>query len=147
VGQYWELCWQRNHAPAGLANQPGSALSHSSAQAGSTQNVILLDAQSLYPGNSDVLASFVSIPSTSVKSGASMAVSSLKMHKYVWGGIAIFIAFAASFPLAILRVSQTSKFAGQPFNSLTCEGAQPGQRTVTKFATCIQGASAVNPTN
>jgi len=63
---------------------------------------------------------------------------SFKMHKYVWAGVAVFAAFAASFPVAMMRVSQTDKFFGQPLNSLTCEGRLPTQRTVTQFATCTQ---------
>lgn len=67
-----------------------------------------------------------------------MQEPSIKMHKYVWGCVAIFAAFAASFPVAMMRVSQTDKFAGQPINSLTCEGQMPTQRTVTQFTTCVQ---------
>ena len=67
-----------------------------------------------------------------------MQHSSLKMHKYVWVWLAVFAAFAASFPVAMMRVSQTDKFAGQPLNSWTCEGQVPVQRTVTPFATCVQ---------
>lgn len=62
----------------------------------------------------------------------------VKMHKYVGGWVAIFAAFSASFPVAMIRVSQTDKFAGQPFNSLTCEGQMPIQRAVMQFATCTQ---------
>ena len=62
----------------------------------------------------------------------------IKMHKYIVGWVAIFAAFSVSFPVAMMRVSQTDKFAGQPLNSLTCEGQLPTQRTVTHFATCTQ---------
>lgn len=63
---------------------------------------------------------------------------SFKMHKYVWAWVAVFSAFAASFPVAMMRVSQTEKFAGQPLNSLACKGQMPTQRTVTQFASCVQ---------
>lgn len=62
----------------------------------------------------------------------------IKMHKYIAGWVAIFVVFAVSFPVAMMRVSQTDKFAGQPLNSLTCEGQMPTQRAVTQFATCTQ---------
>lgn len=74
-----------------------------------------------------------------------MQDSTIKMHKYVWGWVAIFAAFAASFPAAMMRVSQTDKFADQPLNSLTCEGQMPIQRTVTQFATCVQLKPTLNP--
>ncbi|WP_348256387.1 hypothetical protein [Leptolyngbya sp. PL-A3] len=67
-----------------------------------------------------------------------MKHSSFKMHKYVWAWVAIFAAFAASFPMAMLRVSQTEKFAGQPFKSLTCEGQSPTQQQITQFSSCAQ---------
>jgi hypothetical protein len=67
-----------------------------------------------------------------------MQYTRLKMHKYIWIGVAVFAAFAASFPIAMMRVSQTDKFSGQPLNSWTCEGQVPPQRTVTQFTTCTQ---------
>jgi hypothetical protein len=60
------------------------------------------------------------------------------MQKYVLGWIAIFVAFVASFPVAIIRVSQSEKFWGQPLNSLTCEGQMPAERSVTEFTNCTQ---------
>lgn len=64
--------------------------------------------------------------------------SSFKMHKYIWVWVAVFAAFTASFPIAMMRVSQTDKFAGQPLNSWTCQGQVPSQRAVIQFATCAQ---------
>lgn len=75
-----------------------------------------------------------------------MQNTSLKMHKYVWAWVAVFAAFAASFPIAMMRVSQTEKFTGQPLNSLTCEGQVPTQRIVTQFVTCVQPKSTSSPT-
>ena len=63
---------------------------------------------------------------------------SFKMHKYVWAWVTVFATFTVSFPVAMMRVSQTDKFVGQPLNSLTCEGQMPTQRAVTQFATCAQ---------
>lgn len=68
--------------------------------------------------------------------------STIKLHTYIWGWVAILAAFAASFPIAMMRVSQTAKFAAQPLNSWTCEGQLPPQRTVTQFATCAQKTMA-----
>jgi hypothetical protein len=42
-------------------------------------------------------------------------------------------AFAMTVPIAMLRVSSTEKFAGQPFNSQTCETASPTQRQVVNW--------------
>ena len=67
-----------------------------------------------------------------------MQYSTCKMHKYIWGWVVIFAAFAGSLPIAMMRVSQTDKFADQPLNSWTCEGQMPTQRTVTQFSTCTQ---------
>ncbi len=59
--------------------------------------------------------------------------STLKMHKYVWGLIIVMGGFVLTFPLAILRVGSTEKFAGQPFNSQTCEGKQLKERKVVSW--------------
>jgi hypothetical protein len=67
------------------------------------------------------------------------------MHKYVWIWLTVFAAFTASFPVAMMRVSQTDKFVGQPLNSLTCEGQMPTQRSITQFATCAQLKLKSNP--
>lgn len=74
-----------------------------------------------------------------------MHYPNLKMHKYIWIWLAVFAAFAASFPIAMIRVSQTDKFAGQPLNSWTCNGQVPSQRTVTQFASCVQLTPTSNP--
>lgn len=74
-----------------------------------------------------------------------MQRSTIEMHKYVWVWMAIFTALAASFPVAIMRVSATNKFAAQPMNSLTCHGQVATHRTVTQFTTCVQLKAAANP--
>lgn len=72
--------------------------------------------------------------------------STLKMHKYVWGLVIVMGGFVLTFPLAILRVSSTETFAGQPFNSKTCEGKQPKERKVVSWlATCSQMTVAPLP--
>jgi hypothetical protein len=59
------------------------------------------------------------------------------MHKYVWGWLGLWIVFLATFALAIQRVSQTPKYASQPFNSKTCDGKIPEKRVVVKWlSTC-----------
>jgi hypothetical protein len=45
-----------------------------------------------------------------------------KMHQYVLGWVAIFVAFVVSFPIAMARVSQSAKFTGQAVKSLECNG-------------------------
>jgi hypothetical protein len=64
--------------------------------------------------------------------------SIFKMHRYVWGWMAIFVAFTVSFPVAMMRVSQTPKFVGQPLKSLNCKGQSLSRKTATPFATCLQ---------
>lgn len=71
----------------------------------------------------------------------------LKMQKYVLGWIAIFVAFVASFPLAMIRVSQSEKFSGQPLNSLTCTGQVPAERSVTEFTDCTQLNATLSSTD
>lgn len=63
-------------------------------------------------------------------------MSTLKMHRYIIGWVGIVIAFSATFPIAMMRVSQTEKFAGQPFNSLTCDGQKAYQRQMVAFSDC-----------
>lgn len=67
-----------------------------------------------------------------------MKTSSLKMHKYVWALLAVFTAFVGSFPLAMMRVSQTEKFAEQHVKSLTCTGQIPDRQMVIKSTSCTQ---------
>jgi hypothetical protein len=65
-------------------------------------------------------------------------MSTLKMHRYVIGWTGLFIAFGVTLPIAMSRVSNTKKFVGQPFNSLTCEGQLTNSRAVVEFPTCAQ---------
>ncbi len=65
-----------------------------------------------------------------------------KMHWLVMGWMSVGALFTISFPVAMWRVSQTPKFAGQAFNSLNCAGKMPAERTVTTSETC---ASLVVP--
>ena len=65
-------------------------------------------------------------------------MNQFKMHQYILGGVGLFLAFAATLPIAMMRVSKTDKFAEQPFTSLTCEGQQPPGREVVTFETCAQ---------
>jgi hypothetical protein len=62
-----------------------------------------------------------------------MKNSKTQMHYIVLGLSGVMGAIAVSIPIAMSRVSQTAKFAGQPFNSQTCETANPPQRQVTSW--------------
>jgi hypothetical protein len=42
-------------------------------------------------------------------------ISARELHKYVWGLMAIFTAFALTYPIACWRVSQSEKF--RPYQS------------------------------
>jgi hypothetical protein len=62
-----------------------------------------------------------------------------KMHKYVLSLVILMGGFAGTFLTAIARVSSTEQFAGQPFNSQTCESKQVKERKVVSWlATCSQ---------
>jgi hypothetical protein len=62
-----------------------------------------------------------------------MKNSKSQMHYIVLGLTSVMGAIAVSIPIAMSRVSQTDKFAGQPFNSQTCEAINPAQRQVTSW--------------
>jgi osmotically-inducible protein OsmY len=64
--------------------------------------------------------------------------STMKMHQGVFALTGLMAIFAATFAMAIVRVSQTEKFAGQPFHSQTCESkVQSGDRKVISWrSTC-----------
>jgi hypothetical protein len=72
----------------------------------------------------------------------SIAPAISKMHWLIIGWMGIGALFTISFLIAMWRVSQTPKFAGQSFNSLDCAGKMPFERTVTTSETC---ASLVVP--
>lgn len=74
-----------------------------------------------------------------------MKHSTLPLHKYVGGWLVLLAAFAITFPVAMSRVAKSKAFPGQPFNSLTCDGQVPAQRTVTHFSSCAQLKLAVKP--
>jgi hypothetical protein len=65
-----------------------------------------------------------------------------KMHWLVMGWMGVGALFTISFPIAMLRVSQTPTFAGQSFNSFDCAGKMPTERIVTTSEEC---ASLVVP--
>ena len=50
--------------------------------------------------------------------------ASHRLHKYVIGGIGVWILFVISFPLAYWRVSETKPYQGEPFLSLSTEETQ-----------------------
>jgi hypothetical protein len=62
-----------------------------------------------------------------------MKNSTAPMHAIVLGLVGVMSAFAVTIPIAIYRVSSTPKFAGQPFNSQTCETDLPAQRQVVSW--------------
>jgi hypothetical protein len=47
--------------------------------------------------------------------------STLHLHKYVLSLVGIFLLFAVTFPIALLRVSQSEKFSGAYLKSLAPE--------------------------
>jgi|GEM_PF-4616983 len=47
-----------------------------------------------------------------------------KMHLYVLTCVGVLLAFAATFPVAYWRVSQSNKYNGTPFKSLSLEESQ-----------------------
>jgi hypothetical protein len=61
-----------------------------------------------------------------------------QLHLYIIGWMSLLIAFGITLFWAMNRVSQTEKFTAQPFNSLTCAGQSPGDRTIVTFQTCAQ---------
>jgi hypothetical protein len=67
-----------------------------------------------------------------------MERSTVWMHKYIWGWVGLFSAMVATLPIAMHRVSQTEKFAGQAVVSWTCEGKLAPEKTVTKFVHCAK---------
>jgi hypothetical protein len=63
-----------------------------------------------------------------------MQQSTARMHQGVFGLVGVMATFAVTFAIAMVRVSQTEKFAGQPFNSQTCEAKlQSGDRKVVSW--------------
>jgi hypothetical protein len=54
-------------------------------------------------------------------------ISSRELHKYVWMMVGVFVLIAATFPIALMRVSKEKKFAAYNFHlkSLTPEGKLP----------------------
>ncbi|MER3436079.1 MAG: hypothetical protein C4288_22610 [Leptolyngbya sp. ERB_1_1] len=74
-----------------------------------------------------------------------MQVSTQKMQRYVLAWVGLFVAFAATYPIAMMRVSQTQKFTGQAFNSQTCETKpQSGSRAVVSWLETCRNLS-MNP--
>ncbi len=68
-----------------------------------------------------------------------MKMSTLKMHKPILVWVGVFIAFVATLPIAMSRVSQNEKFAGQHVKSLTCEGQKPEvEGVISWIETCSQ---------
>jgi hypothetical protein len=66
-------------------------------------------------------------------------MNTLKMHKYILGWVSLFIVFGITFPIAMARVSQTEKFAGQAVKSLECNGQSQKMRAVVSWTeTCRQ---------
>jgi hypothetical protein len=61
-----------------------------------------------------------------------------KMHNYIWGWAGFQMVFAATFPVAMIRISGTQQFAQQPFSSKNCAGSNSSNRAVTSFWQCAQ---------
>ncbi|MGK7872331.1 MAG: hypothetical protein AB4426_03130 [Xenococcaceae cyanobacterium] len=47
-----------------------------------------------------------------------------QMHKYILVCVGAWLLFIATFPIAYLRVSQSGKYTGTPFKSLTWDDSQ-----------------------
>jgi hypothetical protein len=62
--------------------------------------------------------------------------STIEMHKIVLGLTGVMSIFAISIPIAMLRVSATQKFAGQPLKSQTCATQTPVTRKVLSWLEC-----------
>lgn len=83
------------------------------------------------------MASAVSVSTIAVTEVLTM--NTLKMHKYVLGWVTVFMAFGITFPIAMVRVSQTEKFTGQAIKSLECNGKSVKARSVVSWLeTCSQ---------
>ncbi len=66
-------------------------------------------------------------------------LKSHKMHSYILGWVTVFIAFGITYLIAMARVSQTEKFAGQAIKSLECNGKSLRARSVVSWLeTCSQ---------
>ena len=77
-----------------------------------------------------------------------MKNSTTQMHKIVLSLAGVMSAFAITVPISMIRVSSTEKFAGQPFNSQTCETYHPAQRQVVSWPeTCSRMRVAPLPKN
>jgi hypothetical protein len=62
--------------------------------------------------------------------------STTQMHKIVLSLAGVMSIFAISIPIAMLRVSATQKFAGQPLRSQTCTTQTPVERKVVGWLEC-----------
>jgi hypothetical protein len=49
-------------------------------------------------------------------------MKTLNMHRYIVGWAALMAMFGITFPIAMIRVSQSEKFVGQAVKSLDCDG-------------------------
>jgi hypothetical protein len=58
------------------------------------------------------------------------------MHKYILGWVGLMLAFGATFPTAMVRVSQTEKFPGQSVKSFKCDGKPQTAEVVSWPETC-----------
>lgn len=66
-------------------------------------------------------------------------MNSLKMHKYILGWVGLLLAFGVTYPIAMMRVSQSEKFVGQAVKSLECSGKSQKARSVVSWTeTCSQ---------
>jgi hypothetical protein len=66
-------------------------------------------------------------------------MNTLKMHKYILGWVGVMLAFGITFPIAMMRVSESKKFPGQAVKSLNCDGKSQQVRSVVSWTeTCRQ---------
>ncbi len=66
-----------------------------------------------------------------------------KLHGYVLGMVGLFVVISATFPLAMMRISQHEKFDGQTVKSFNCEG-KVAKNPVYWWQHCRLGESSVS---
>jgi hypothetical protein len=64
--------------------------------------------------------------------------STTQMHKIVLSLTGVMSLFVITIPLAMLRVSATQQFAGQPLRSQTCAAHTPIKRKVLSWLECAR---------
>jgi hypothetical protein len=61
--------------------------------------------------------------------------STASLHPYILGWLALMGLFVITLPIAMVRVSSTQPFQGQPFRSETCKSQQSEERKAVPWLT------------